>query len=297
MVATVCRLLSSLFDLADAVTYVQDPRPKTFLEHAKGISKVVAWSASACESAGVGIGLSNSTLGKVKFVEQVALGAHLNFNLFEMITENTSDVESFEKKLFAPGLSYLRSCSQLNAYEERTTLDTLPKDNAQRAESSTKATADLIAAETDTARFGVAELALKAGIIGGLGDLYSAWNHATSRVYLGALRDMDHPDLNYRNLLALDFIPQALHHDPILSRHICPITNHPIRFIVGDPDGITFYERSEIMRIINEDGISPATRQPLIASQLVTRADLQQQIDSRLAFHERQNRDAHRQRL
>lgn len=88
------------------------------------------------------------------------------------------------------------------------------------------------------------------------------------------------------NLVDLPFIPQGLHNDAIFSRFQCPITLIPIRDPVGDPNGVTVYERTAIVDWINAHGNSPMTRQPLHVNQLVPRPMLRALIDQRLAMHQ-----------
>lgn len=88
------------------------------------------------------------------------------------------------------------------------------------------------------------------------------------------------------NLLTLPFIPQALHGDVFFARYVCPITFEPIRHPVRDPNGVTLYERAEIIREIGRSGRSPVTRRPLTVLQLQPVPILQQMIDNRLTLHQ-----------
>jgi hypothetical protein len=87
-------------------------------------------------------------------------------------------------------------------------------------------------------------------------------------------------------LVQLPFIPAALHDDATFSRYVCPITGEPIRDPVGDPNGVTLYERAAILRWIQLHHISPITRAPLAAPQLVEKPLLRALINFRLNFHQ-----------
>lgn len=88
------------------------------------------------------------------------------------------------------------------------------------------------------------------------------------------------------SLTALNRIPDELANDAVLSRYICPISQAPIRFPVGDPDGTHVYEREEIMAWIRLRHTSPMTRRPLNEQDLVPKPALQALINHRLRFHE-----------
>ena len=78
-------------------------------------------------------------------------------------------------------------------------------------------------------------------------------------------------------------IPDSLHSDKVFSKYICTINRYPIRYIVADPvANDAFYERSAIVRWLNDNPASPATRQALQVDQLIKRSDIQSIIDKRL---------------
>jgi len=79
-------------------------------------------------------------------------------------------------------------------------------------------------------------------------------------------------------------VPVQLHQDLVLSRYICPITQCPIRFPVGDPNGRTIYEKEAIEKWIEKEGTSPVTRGPLDKSALIPQPALQILIENRLRF-------------
>jgi len=90
------------------------------------------------------------------------------------------------------------------------------------------------------------------------------------------------------DLLSKDSLPQPLHNDRILSQKICQITHNPIRFIVGDPDGIHFYERSAIRQWLNTGHFrSPVTYTDLQVNDLRQLPTTQALIDARLGEHQR----------
>lgn len=86
------------------------------------------------------------------------------------------------------------------------------------------------------------------------------------------------------DLLALDKIPAYLHEDQILSKYVCIITKAPIRYVVGDPNRRTLYEKANITQWLREHNTSPVTRKHLTAADLVPLPAVQSLIDSRLTL-------------
>lgn len=81
-------------------------------------------------------------------------------------------------------------------------------------------------------------------------------------------------------------IPLLLHEDDVFRAFICPITQEPIRDPVLDPtNGQTLYERHAILAWLNVDHISPTTRQPLEAADLLEAPAIRAIIDRRLQHH------------
>lgn len=93
-------------------------------------------------------------------------------------------------------------------------------------------------------------------------------------------------DFDPVNLLALPYIPQSLEHDLLFSKLVCPITQRPIRHPVGDPNGITVYERDMMIQVLRRDPRSPITRAPLHPEDLRPLPRLQALIDDRLAMYQ-----------
>lgn len=87
-------------------------------------------------------------------------------------------------------------------------------------------------------------------------------------------------------LTNLNFIPAPLHNDVVFKKYICPITGMPIRRVVCDPNGVTLYERSAIRTALSFNPVSPVTRRPLLARQLLERPAIQAEINARLNFHQ-----------
>lgn len=88
------------------------------------------------------------------------------------------------------------------------------------------------------------------------------------------------------NLIALNEIPQPLENDVVFRRYTCAISQNPIRDPVGDPNGHTLYERSEIMAWLNRGNYtSPITRLPLRPRQLIEKPVLKRLIENRLTYH------------
>lgn len=89
-------------------------------------------------------------------------------------------------------------------------------------------------------------------------------------------------------------IPAAFHEDLTLRSYICPITLEPIRYPVEDPttrrhqkgnECPRLYERSAIINSLAFRPISPITREPLTADQLIPRQDIQDVIEMRLEHY------------
>lgn len=91
------------------------------------------------------------------------------------------------------------------------------------------------------------------------------------------------------NLLKLDYIPQTLYTDPILSQFTCGIHYIPMRFATIDPtvpsdNSVRSCEKSVIEQWVQTHGYSPLTSANLTVHQL-QEADEQPQIDARLKAH------------
>lgn len=93
------------------------------------------------------------------------------------------------------------------------------------------------------------------------------------------------------DFLKLSCIPDALHDDIVFKRYVCPITNCPIRFPVGDPNGVHVYEMNAILREIEIRQRSPMTKISLTQEQLIPKPHLQALIDDRLKFYEHHMRE------
>jgi hypothetical protein len=136
----------------------------------------------------------------------------------------------------------------------------------------------------------VVEAAVKSGAISSVPSGISAAARGVGQLYnrlaaaLQARQAAEDIDPFY--LRGLATIPEALHDDPVFNRYTCAITHAPCRFPVGDPNGITLYERAAIQTWLNNFPRSPMTQQPLRAHQLVPKPAIQALIDHRLQYHE-----------
>lgn len=88
------------------------------------------------------------------------------------------------------------------------------------------------------------------------------------------------------DLLRWPCIPEALQNDPVLKRYICPISLSPIRYPVGDPNGVTIYDFPNIVQALRVNPVSPVTRRPLHVEQLIPKPALLALINSRLLAYE-----------
>lgn len=94
------------------------------------------------------------------------------------------------------------------------------------------------------------------------------------------------------NLQNLQRLPQEFHDDLVFRRYSCTISLSPIRFVVGDPNGHTLYEKEEILDWLRRNPISSVTRLPLSQAQLIQKPAIQALINERLRHHEIQLRAA-----
>jgi len=89
------------------------------------------------------------------------------------------------------------------------------------------------------------------------------------------------------SLLDLKEIPEPLHEDAFFSRHICPITQMPIRNPIGDANGTTVYEGQAIKSWLGVHRTSPVTREPFLVTEYFLEFNLRDQIKCRLRFYEK----------
>lgn len=103
--------------------------------------------------------------------------------------------------------------------------------------------------------------------------------------------DSDVPANPYDFLAYKRSIPKILHTDVVLAKYECILALDPIRDPVGDPTGKTaLYERSEILKALAKNPISPGTRLPLQPYQLVEKPAIKALIESRLKLHSDSNK-------
>ena len=84
----------------------------------------------------------------------------------------------------------------------------------------------------------------------------------TKRLWNDTNREEARPDMETK-------IPRRFHKDPLLRSFTCFITKMPICEIVYDPDGVTCYEKDEILRHLIISPFSPATKRLLSPFELV----------------------------
>lgn len=135
------------------------------------------------------------------------------------------------------------------------------------------------------------------GLINSAGQLYRSFYeniYARAFGHLFLNRQYDDPQEIAEAVINSFPIPPAFHDDLILRRYICPITLEPIRYPVEDPtthhrqqelNNPTLYERSAIVNSLMVRSLSPITREPLTADQLIDRPDIQFIIEDRLREH------------
>ncbi len=158
------------------------------------------------------------------------------------------------------------------------------------------ATNNALAQALATIRIGtdvISELALKvtkSSLV--INDELSTHTYDMLKTWLQGFEAARLPDNGPVNLIELSHIPGPLHGDKVFKQFICPITHHPIRDPVMDPDRVTYYERSAIANwILFEEGQgkgparSPKTSKPIKLSDLVEAPAVKLAIDARLEMH------------
>lgn len=86
-------------------------------------------------------------------------------------------------------------------------------------------------------------------------------------------------------------IPEEFLGDKIFNKYICAITHHPIRNILMELDDVRnpiFYDRQAIEKWLEQYPYSPVTGKHLTLEQLFLNPLIQDRIDARLEFYERQ---------
>ncbi|MGL4540746.1 MAG: hypothetical protein ACRCU0_07240 [Candidatus Rhabdochlamydia sp.] len=135
------------------------------------------------------------------------------------------------------------------------------------------------------------------GLVNSAGAIYKKFYekiYARAFGHLFLNRQYDDPQALAETILNSFPIPAAFHDDVVLRRYICPITLEPIRYPVQDPTTLhrqqdqnnpTLYEKSAIINSLMVRPLSPMTRDPLTADQLIDRPDIQFFIEDRLRDH------------
>lgn len=90
-----------------------------------------------------------------------------------------------------------------------------------------------------------------------------------------------HNDL-MNNLSHMKYIPSELYSDPIFSRNICPLSKMPIRHPVQEAETHVLYEKLSIEKWIETYHISPQTGLVLEKEDLISREDIEAEINERL---------------
>lgn len=307
-VGGLCKVLSTVFTFADMV---KDPRPGEGVLVFKPViemTQAVGVAAAVGEGAAKLVGASNSTLQGIKLIEVGAKIAELYVNFkqtpFEPVRRPVL-LNFLINKIAAPVASLSRLVGEFAMYGQKAYLDMSPDELAKQCRQETCETGlknipitrkeceeELQDIEKELHSAIVAEMLLKSYTLFSTGtyrELGEMLVELAAKCGLGEARDQF-------DVLALSFIPEALHEDPVFEAHVCPITLAPIRHPVGDPNGITIYERDAILNVIALQGRSPITRLPLHVQDLVPQPELQLEIDNRLRFHEvliRQEMAAH----
>lgn len=277
----------------------------------------------AAEMTAKAISASNKTLSNIKSVEIVTrvldIPVKMNSAIEKCRNGNLPVITAIEQGI-APIASLTRASIEGTIYQEKHYLDMTPEQRSKeerlvstgmldsrgqviyKKEPVTEESCREILEEAHKAYAptAITEIALRTGVISKpLMSAAEAYAKLTARLNpplaaapnpaAGAALNPQAAAAQPRDpfdLVALNQIPEELHGDPALAQYICPITQVPIRFPVGDPTtGRHIYEHSAIVEWINGHHNSPMSRQPLAVNQLVPKPATLALINARLTFH------------
>jgi hypothetical protein len=269
------------------------------------------------ELIGIARGASSATLGKIKSAELYGRIVDVPLRTVHCVTKGSMGAEEFfVQGCISPISSMLRVAAQAGVYGEQTYLEMTPEERANATrpiyENRGEGYYEIVGEkpiDVNECRQNIEQLQTTAGYCfaveaaAQLRKIHSAAPAVYDPMrphYLLLAERLAHGQRNEPEveidpfeLTALPRIPEALANDAVLRQNICPITYHPIRYIVADPttNGITLYERSAIVHWIAGRGTSPMTQLPLTEAQLLERPNLQAAIDNRLRFIEARLRE------
>ncbi len=279
--------------VGEGVKQIDRPAPhnddQEFLDQLSLGNRVVNVTFSIADVAFTIAGADNATMEQLKQLETYSRTS----NVFVQIAKQYNQMEPgfqgklvfIERGIVAPTVDVARSIFESDAYREKGLLGRLSKEkNPIQYEECKKRLDDSVTGVRNStfiragAEFSVVSSAAKT-IYQRLADRFIPLRHAAGANQANAAN-------NVFSLVALNRIPDEFANDVILSRYICPISQAPIRFPVGDPDGTHVYEREEIIAWIRLRHTSPMTRRALNEQDLVPKPALQALINHRLRFHE-----------
>lgn len=266
---------------------------------------------------------SNQTLSRIKTGEVIVriLDVPCRFinALDQNVQGNMSAVQVVESGVLAPMASMFRAGIEQKIYQESHYLDMTPQQRAdgyrlvpipgsdpeypeyeRRPLIESECKQYLEEANKALPPVAITEIALRTGIItrgvktatqlyqalaARLAGVPAGGGAAAAGGVVGVFAPVAAAPADPFDLVARDDIPPELHGDGELARYTCPINLTPIRFPVGDPNGVHIYERSAILQHLVRNPTSPMTRLPLIPAMLIPKPALLALIEHRLGFH------------
>lgn len=319
VINAVCGIVRASCEVVDVIkdTYniCTQPADLLALRVARIFTRLAGLTAYGCEIGALNSDASNSTLFAIKASEVVVrvidVPVQVGLVTAEMMQQDMPSLEFIEKAVLQPALSMMRAKNEMLIYQEKNFLSMSPKQQATQTrlvevksgfmttqlvpmpitvEESQKI---LTQCENEAPSLNVAEAIVKTGLASKLSEATAKGFEFCEDIYarlstydalVNRLQAVNARAEDPFNLLALDSIPTELHGDRVFRELICPITLNPIRHPVGDPNGITVYERSAIETQIRlqERNIY---HEPLCEEQLVEKPQLVERINDRLQFH------------
>lgn len=297
------------------ISYAMQGEDSIICRIARIFMRIASVVSFVCEMAARFMGVSCTFLLTVKMIDVVIriCNCFLHVVLEGMrFFHESSLLQYLERAIVLPVISLLRAQNEMGIYRDLSFLELPPERQAQlthlvevgeppfashlerRPFSVREIEALLVAHEAVAPTLAIIEVGVYLGIVSrflqGLHSLFKWLEHIYHRIchYDTLERELARAHAIIEdplNLLRLPVIPQELHADPVLSQHTCPITLYPIRDPVGDPNGITIYERTAILEAIRQQGRSPITRAPLGIHQLREQPELKNSIDRRLQWY------------
>lgn len=290
----------------ERLTAQRRPSSNRFAESAWAANQICLICLNFVEIGALIYGASSQTLEKIKSGEKICRAINIPAqNVISLDSERTV-LNYLERGILAPIVSFLRASNEHKIYQTQNYLQMTPEELSKvkipvydvnprgvnkiiGSKNITPEEAKLALTQAKALQryFNIVETIFNFGPISTAEYFYRSFGR---RLQIEAAAEQNAEEVNHEtkvfDLLARKTIPEDLHDDVVFKRYICPITQAPIRFPVGDPNGVTLYEKEAITQALRRNPISPVTRLPLAVHQLVEKPALQNLINNRLQFHE-----------